>query len=239
MCRSAVRGGGGVKIGLFTVYETMPDGRSLYLCKGGSSTGTSSNSLVVSFLCPDTYNSPYTRSILKAYTVDDSYIGVNRTSANGITTAILYPHNLSYGICIRTATGNGSNANVVDNKFGPSFAVGSSMDIDAGRGADGFFVNDVVYTPSPNSAFSVSSVGLRIDFCANLRKLALTSFASSGSFGELKDKSKASGFYVFQNYIRYTDQGSYVNRTVIPNIGTLGSTYNLEANNVPALWYGI
>lgn len=45
--------------------------------------------------------------------------------------------------------------------------------------------------------------------------------------------------YRYQDYVRYTDTGSYVNRTVIPNRGTLGSTYNLEANSVPSSWFGV
>lgn len=42
-----------------------------------------------------------------------------------------------------------------------------------------------------------------------------------------------------QNYIRYTDHDSYVNYTVIQNIGTLGHGYDLTANNVPSLWFGV
>jgi hypothetical protein len=56
---------------------------------------------------------------------------------------------------------------------------------------------------------------------------------------DLENAPSCKLFHTPQCYIRKTDTDSRTNYTIIPNLGTLGTAYNLVANNVPAGWFAV
>jgi len=73
---------------------------------------------------------------------------------------------------------------------------------------------------------------------ANFKLVSLvTDSRLTGNPDLLLDKTYAEQYNVYQNWIRYTDHDSIVNHAVIPNIGTGGSQYDLDAVKVPDDWF--
>lgn len=224
---------GVVKSCLFTVYETMPSadavGQGLWLCKGGcgGNTSISPNTIMVRFLCtnriegdlPD-FSVAFQQHFLNGAATDNTL-----QITNGTANRLVRLYDNFVGISVTTSNGTTVNAH---NKKSAAIIIGGFLATVLASYFDGVFkLNGVAYGLSNEGFESYAYAGnlMRIDFLQGTKKLV------SQDYTKVK--------YIPQNYIRFTDQGSYVNRTVIPNIGTLGVTYNLEANNVPALWYGI
>ena len=104
-----------------------------------------------------------------------------------------------------------------------------------------FLVNGTSQTTSTGSTTQAAVAYPELVWFAN----TANGHTRKGCIACVSDSSQtvatASGFgWVAQDYIRYSDITSVrTNYTKIPNRGTLGSTYDLTANNVPAGWFGV
>lgn len=105
-----------------------------------------------------------------------------------------------------------------------------------------YLVNGSSYASNFQSTSPSGATGaIALRFLANTRKIVIVAWGESASMSEtdMQNKSLMEYFFIPQNYIRYTDTMSRTNYTIIPNMGTLGASYNLAANNVPSGWFGV
>lgn len=243
--------GGVVKSCLFTVYETMPsadvEGAGLWLCKGGSGgriVGSTTHlvTFATNVAAPSSVNC---RSIIK------SYVGPNNTRSldnysnlSGTSFVSCVASENSVGgkaIAYKISVASGSLARYTYYTFGPNKTPNTLLKMDFGIDSSGYRYNGTTYNPIDihSAEYFVAATSQHAIYNYQYKLILDSESNSAKTESQLAIKSNCTRLYIHQNYIRYTDQGSYVNRTVIPNIGTLGASYNLEANNVPALWFGI
>lgn len=136
--------------------------------------------------------------------------------------------------------------NYSDYAFGPRLTIGVLYAQDVFSNSTSAVVNGTSYTPSFTGSSSLPVRGTEIVMVTtkNHAKIILYSFSGSErNAPDMSNRLMTEGYYIAQNYIRYTDRTvggtSRVNYTAIPNIGTLGSAFDLSCNNVPSAWFGV
>lgn len=236
---------GVTKTCLLTVYETMPThsgwSSGLALLKGGKGRGISGSQIVdYEFSC--SHSGDQSLSVYSAI----SFIASSSGSAN--SNFYQYKSGLSENRIILWQAGSGkicnrsgSPSSYTDNYFGPTISSGASVENESHVGSDGLYVNGAFYSESSSASSSVSVTDkIAMRFTNNTKKITSWSMASGSiTLAQNKQKSNCIRFYIPQNYIKYTDRDTWVNYTVIPNIGTLGSAQDLDCNNVPLDWFGV
>lgn len=232
--------GGITKSCLFTVYETMPsagvEGAGLWLCKGGSgpALGTTYANCAI-FQGPVPPNAFKSARLISSYRVNSDGV-YSQHIKNGATSAYLSPvfgsAEHGYSPLLSLMQGTLEKQYILSH---PQL-IGALAHTDIAYDSVSAFINGVQVSTVLNQS-AIQSVGfLEQHWHQASRKTVFSAYHTEAGIPLFRTSAIS---YVPQNYIRYTDQGSYVNRTIIPNIGTLGESYNLEANNVPALWYGV
>lgn len=221
------------------------EGAGLWLCKGGcgGKNAGGSNLTLASF----SRNGAPSTAVLSCRLIIELYINANNNESAYIKSSLNINHRVipaasSSGEIRPTWCIAGTGTTAQHYPFGPVLVADALFRADLSHGAAGNICNGVSYPPGPlvTTSQSATSNLSNMIFTQNTTKILQWAWSSSSiSHADLANRMKCDGYFVPQNYIRYTDQGSYVNRTIIPNIGTLGASYNLEANNVPALWYGV
>lgn len=231
---------GVVKECLFTIYNTLPsadvEGAGLWAIKGGQGDG-----IEVYFR---TYNVP-TESLTYVYMdysamytlpryYNSAFRPISSTAYN--YPVIIYDNALRYSR--RIATVNGASYSFTDYKTAytitPSIKSRHKILLNSG-----LFVNDVQQSLSFFSASDQQTTpnNAVIIFDGSQKKI-INAIASNNSIN-MSDLTSPLMSYICQNYVKFTDYDSYVNRTKILNMGTLGHSYDMEANNVPETWFNI
>ena len=234
---------GVVKTCLLTVYETMPNNNAALLNKkGGCGWWAFTTSIpelkTVSGLeahliagrqirgssSERGFKSVVNANSASSISVDEAALGscwVNKCSYSGTTRTIVSYNGFSYRgtgtLIIEAYTTNGTTLNVNGDE-------------------------DSIYYYNTTSDSTPSYISLAA--CSSSlyggRKRTWQSNAPTGtSKSDLWNPSKCRLCHCSQNYIKYTDRDTWVNYTVIPNIGTLGSAFDLPSNNVPSAWFGV
>lgn len=232
---------GVVKECLFTIYNTLPsadvEGAGLWAIKGGQGDG-----IEVYFR---SYNVPiepltyvymdYSAMYTSARDYNSAFRPISSTTFNH--PVIIYDGNaLRYAR--RTSTVNGASYSYTDYKTAytitPSIKSRHKILLNSG-----LFVNDVQQSLSFFIAFDQQTTpnNAVIIFDGSQKKI-ITVIASNNSIN-MSDLTSPLISYICQNYVKFTDYDSYVNRTKILNMGTLGHLCDMEANNVPEAWFNI
>lgn len=236
---------------LLTVYATMPThtrwDSGLAVLKGGKGLSqigvqstmanfTSSNLIGISVK---------SSRIISKYIVPSNHIvGCSAFDASFYSSNEVVPfQSASSKASLRKYT---SLLNFSDYTFGPSLTIGALYAQDVFSNSLSAVVNGTSYTPVIFGSASLSShgTGIVMRTTNNHAKIILYSFSGSErNAPDMSNRLMTEGYYIAQNYIRYTDRTvggtSRVNYTVIPNIGTLGSSFDLSCNNVPSAWFGV
>jgi len=231
---------------LFTVYATMPNDATRYTIKGGKGQNTPGNDADFCYFSPKNvpdyppFNSfrlktrffaPNNNGYFCSMGASPAYIG---SKAIGAGSSFGQIH--SERVVVSTAT----QVAVYIDTFGPSLTAGTKYDKDISISSDGFKQNGVVYTPTVlGPTIYTSSAGyLYLYFQREHEKTILFSW-NTASISEISllNKSLCGLFYIPQNYVRYYDRGSFVTQTKIPNLGTLGNTFDAFCNVTPAGWF--
>lgn len=232
---------GVVKECLFTIYSTLPsadvEGAGLWAIKGGQGDG-----IEVYFR---TYNVP-TESLAYVYmdysAMYKSYGSYNSAFRPVSSTLFNYPVILYDSVALRytkrISIVNGASYTYSDYKA--SYPITLSIETRHKILIDSqMFVNDVqqnlqfIYT-SPQ----LTPINNAVIIFDRTQKKVVTAIASNSSIN-MSDLTSPLMSYICQNYVKFTDYNSYVNRTKILNMGTLGHAYDMEANNVPEMWFSI
>lgn len=233
---------GVVKTCLVTVFSTLLSNSNLLLIKGGK---TSIDSIVIS----SSFDSLKTLGGLESHMFSGisnrvtSGVGpVTRTAAN--ESSFFDIGGSSGVVSISKCTYTGDNRNV--QRFETSLSeipVGVFPFVAFFDGSD-FFINGVSKTISlVQTTSSVISGSILADFTSNRsQKLTIMSSGENGLLAaDLQSPLTSRLFHCFQHYTRYTNRTvegiARVNYTKIKNLGTLGNTYDLTANNVPSGWF--
>jgi hypothetical protein len=224
---------------LFTVYETMPsadvEGAGLWLCKGGQGAG-----IAVYFRC---YNIPtipipyvYTDYTAKYDTTVYQNGAFRPISSKSYNYAVVRFSGGVLKIVKRIAITNGANNNWSD------YTGNSAFTTDLRRYKvllnNQMLVNDDLQTLSLIDSASAATPENSVIIWDG-RQSKIVNVACGSNLVDAARLTLSQFAYIPQNYIRYSDTTYYTNYTVIPNIGTLGSAYDMTANNVPAAWFGV
>lgn len=235
---------GVTKTCLFTVYGTMPssdvDEQGLWLCKGGSGPSTSGPQVLT---CVFVSPTPMTLDLNSVHTVSQFTVPSNYlTPFGGLVSTLgrmylpsVYSSTTGHNPRFRML--NGSTA--TDHRLLISRVEGTSTIDRVKYGTDGVTLNGIPYSPVFDGTFARTGAPYtELRFYTSIKKI--TSYGRGVNLPKsLLSQINCAEWYVPQNYVRYANHDTYVNRTKILNIGTLGSNYDLEANNVPELWYGV
>lgn len=216
---------------LVTVYQTMPsadiEGEGLWLCKGGAT-----SSIAIAYKSPNTLPEE----------MDRLYI-VARHETRPWNRLIYAGNSVGYTLSAQV----GSSYPPRSSDYTPTYverltsiarpASTLCTDFVSYTKALAFTVNGVSYpVTSSTGQTSDTGTGITMLFGPYTRKVLTVQLNSS----DVSDKVR----YIPQNYVRYanrtaSDSTVRASYTVIPNIGTLGAAYDLSANNVPAVWFGV
>lgn len=234
-----------------TGYATLPSFAALESVKGGKGGNASATSqtTTVQFVCdytslPAIINS---RVKLSTYVASSSAVSNFAILTNSVTNQLyLVPSSLNYSELrpsSRVIALNGANNDYTETTYLDTYTAGTKVTIDLALAGSTFYKDGVskgTHTTYPPLSFITAQNRILLSFRNVTDKIAQWASSSvSRTLAQLESKANCDLFYIPQNFIRYTDQGSRVNYTVIPNMGTLGASYNLTANNVPSGWFGV
>lgn len=228
---------------LFTVYQTMPsaevEGEGLWLCKGGCRT-----SVDIVFRCynsGDAFVSILTDSMMvlsstaehnppfRPHHYDDAFKYFAFKEGKFLYRSIL--NKTSYNEYLSTTV----------------LTTGTLTRFRAYLGSEGGYVNDNLQpfaaatyngasTINPNNSAFIWTSG-------HVKHTIASADTKNKSRSDMTNLRACDIGFVAQNYIRYTnrtvDGVARVSHTTIPNTGTLGGAYDLTADNVPAVWFGV
>lgn len=230
---------------LLTVYATMPsaetEGAGLWLCKGGVGSGS------LDFrISPDSipFTPNHTRAVAKiAPTTNSDFISSSILLKKDSTDYQISQASPFLSVLYSAVRFLPTSSETV-YKIGPSLALAGKV-LDIAKASNGYFINGVEYSLSTSEAGTArANVDLIVMyFPAKIPKNISSSWSPSATLAELGNRLSVPIMHFAQNYTRYTDRTvgvvTRVNYTVIHNVGTLGSTFDLSQNNVPASWFGV
>lgn len=221
-----------------TVFETMPSVANLYTIKGGNggNTLTDPSAILATFEGVQGTKSVLSfRAQFRHFMSGSPHIST-RPSGGYVNYLSLNPTD---GSLIRQYLTSSGLLQLYN--YTPIATPNQKLTSDVSWDGTSMRYNGSIVTPTTTSNTTVSTGDyFRVLFRNNIEKyvsyvmdeLAQTATALT----EYVQRDKA---FIFQNYIRYRDTASRTNYTKIPNIGTLGSTYDLTANDIPELWFGV
>lgn len=234
---------------LFTIYETMPlVHNNCKTLKGGNAPGNSSSvsayAIFSSSVSVDTIKINNFRLCIDFYvpSASSSYsqFCVNKSDLQQHSFPIEYQYAAGSQ---RPSVSTWSSSTRTDVFYGSVMGFGSYQSLEFVKSTDGVYLNGVlgsVYGTASGTFSQSSAYGYGYVFRNNTKKATWVNESISSTKTQLENSpSSLEMSHCFQNYIRYSDTTFYTNYTVIPNIGTLGSAYDLTANNVPAAWFGV
>ena len=237
---------GVTKTCLLTVYETMPITRSAcVLLKGGKGPGLDSTSAYVIFKSANvpTANALTCFRLGLTFLVPSAAISASQFSFLKSTSKqhqfpIEYQY---YSGTKRPSASYWSGTIRSDSFYGGELTPGSTQNLDFIKASDGVFINDSSVTlHSTQSGTYYQSDSFGVAFRNNTKKADFLTHCQSSTKSLISSYPKDRDFSIlFQNYIKYTDRDTWVNYTVIPNIGTLGRAFDFTSNNVPSAWFGV
>lgn len=229
---------------LLTVYATMPSydtfGSGLWSCKGGCGVGSFDFRKTIDTTVPTILHINDVSSVI----ISDINTSITSSSFYSKPGIVDYQINQNCASKKPCSTILPTSGNRTRNIFGPDNTNGLHA-FDISKASDGYFIGNTAYSESSvSSSEPTNDSGLIVlYFNSIVDKNIKMARSSNATKSQLSDKNYCEFFYIPQNYIRYTDRTvggtSRVNYTVIPNIGTLGSSFDLPCNNVPSSWFGV
>jgi hypothetical protein len=225
-----------------TGYATMPDATARYALKGGKGGDVAGDlAVLVNFdfagslpFVPASYYADLETFVSSSGSASFSAFEQENVGAMG---AYINVNSGTSRVIVRS----GSGVSGTDYTFGPSYVANTKYRIRIAVASDGYFVDETIYTPTilTSTVFTTSGL-IRARFTNNCKKIVSLNWTSSATaLANLQILSSIEMGYIPQCYIRKTDTDSRTNYTIIPNLGTLGTAYNLAANNVPAGWFAV
>lgn len=236
--------GGTVCTCLFTVYETMPSVSERYSLKGGSggNSSSASDTALVTFKTSQICG----RALDYFRCCESGFVHETRGAAGAPTTLTgAVGWYAASSMSLRTGghrtVGNGASASATAYSWGPLRADLSFVTCDFGKSSEGYRYNGATYTASAGQSYTGwTNLHPHLAVKSYSKKHVLFSSASTPrTESDLGNPALCDMMYVPQNYIRHTNRSTWSNYTTIPNIGTLGNVFDLNANNVPAAWFGV
>jgi len=228
-----------------TVVSTMPSDAVLYSSypggKGGDVTGT--NTTIVAF---NTTN-PLANSVLSSRLRLKHYVNSNANeiafikSPTNTHERVLPSINVGGTISPARFTA-GTTTTAQRYRFtGISLTANSLVTADVSYSSNGYRYNSVAYGFSSASTTQGASVDIiEMRFGNNTRKIVGWSWDNLlASESALGSSATSSGYFVPQCFIELTDRAGYTDKVLIPNLGTLGRSYDLSAENVPSAWLNV
>jgi len=227
-----------------TVYDTMPNVSTRYTLSGGK--GKNVIGANGDYLCcfvtqgiPSTITLPYMRFMGKTQIppMYATYALHNSGLLNSTNRAPMIYYN---NPCIREELINESNRTIINKRLNSSLTGVVTMDLS--YSSDGYVYNGAGLNSGiidlPEGPYGLYTPNTYLIFSDQLEKTVLMSWnETSISNTDLLNRSMCGVYYIPQNYIRYYDRPGFSNQTVIPNIGTLGSVFNVTCDVTPAEWY--
>ena len=221
---------------LFTVFSTLPNENDSYGLKGGVTPVSGGNIFF------NTSSRLYDLSVLaNIYSHQDI---INSTSAGGYvyndgasTSSQFLISSGKLRVYLYTLSMPNRNYTVYDSVNAVSNGLKQSLKYMNSA----FYINGVM--SSMTVATNNSDTQLRslfgIYFINNVDGKRVRICAASGTKDPQSLVTSIELSYIPQNYVRYSDHDGITNPTKILNIGTLGNKFDLSADNVPSLWFGV
>ena len=225
------------KMCVVTSYDTVPPKGDLWGLRGGYGDNSATNGDFVTFE-PETEHS---LDLVSAKTIvrskgNPSTISMNRlVGVGGIGFSF---NNDSYGTRFRITKYN-NNGTLNYQREDVSLSSGNDYEYEVAKCSEGYIKNGspIVWHSSVNSSWSSSTTQKSRFGNATDEKILECYTTSDISYLDLDDPSNCEIYYNPKDFIAYSDFGGNVGRVKLPNRGTLGTTQDQYANNVPSKWF--